>query len=76
MSLRSTFSLPEEEEEPVGVVGLAGIIFQGCHCCSGTGHFPSDRTNIAHVEGRSDPIRASGDELWEGGAHTGSFASL
>lgn len=40
MSLRSTFSLPEEEEEPVGVVGLAGIIFQGCHCCGGTGYFP------------------------------------
>lgn len=59
MSLRSTFSLPEEEEEPVGVVGLAGIIFQGCQCCSGTGHCPSDRTNIAHVEGRSDRIRAS-----------------
>lgn len=59
MSLRSTFSLPEEEEEPVGVVGLAGIIFQGCQCCSGTGHCPSDRTNIAHAVGRSDPIRAS-----------------
>lgn len=58
MSLRSTFSLPEEEEEPVGVVGLAGIIFQGCHCCGGMGYFPSC-TNLGHIEGRPDPIRAS-----------------
>lgn len=37
MSLRSTFSLPEEEEEPVGVLGLTGTIFQDCHCCHGMG---------------------------------------
>lgn len=41
MSLRSTFSLPEEEEEPVGVVGLMGTIFQDSHRCRGTGPFPS-----------------------------------
>lgn len=40
MSLRSTFSLPEEEEEPVGVGDSAQSGFQGCHC-SGSTEAPS-----------------------------------
>lgn len=48
MSLRSTFSLPEEEEEPVGVVGLTGTIFQDCHCCrEWILIVPSGHTNVA-----------------------------
>lgn len=82
MSLRSTFSLPEEEEEPVGMVGLAGVIFQGCHCCGGMGHFypqtaPTKLTlevgqtrlgPLVHVEISDSCGGLPGDDLWVGGA--------
>lgn len=45
MSLRSTFSLPEEEEEPVGLVAMGWTQLRGlkgpslCYGSGGGGHF-------------------------------------